>query len=134
MTIVEPFTYLLSVSAQKKFGKPTGYGVMSYGIDRYGVGDFRAGIYQQRHCKTGRRTIKMKFYRPTDPKTYPQQTNRGRFAAAILAWRDLTFVEQLVYDRRAVGKHMSGYNLFISEYMSARIALYGVGVYGVSLY
>lgn len=116
MTIVEPFTHLLSVSVQKKFGKPTGYGQIKYGVGYYGLGDPLAGIYQQRHCKTGIRTIKMKFYSPVNPGTPAQLIEQDRMRSAVAAWHNLTDGQRLVYNSRAVGKHMSGFNLFIKEY------------------
>ena len=75
------------------------------------------GIYQMRHCKAGILPIRMKFYEPFNPQTIPQQANRGKFAAAVLAWQNLTQEQKAVYNSRAVGKHMSGYNIFIKQSM-----------------
>ena len=75
------------------------------------------GIYQQRHCKAGQKTIKMKFYRPRNPKTRPQQAWRRQYALSILAWRNLTSEEKRVYNLRAGGMGMSGYNLFQKQFL-----------------
>ena len=53
---------------------------------------------------------------PRNPRSKKQQRHRARFAEAVAAWRRLTAKERKTYDRRAVG--MSGYNLFISEFMA----------------
>ncbi len=75
------------------------------------------GIYQMRLCKEGKIPIRMKFYVPTNPRTVPQQSNRAKFADAVLAWQNLTYTEKQVYNSKAGGTHFSGYNLFIREYM-----------------
>ena len=132
---------LLSIGARKKFCRAAEFGFAIYG--EYGYGEeFRAilwqefgvlsfgdsnfgeilqlsGIYQNRRSEIGRFSHRLKYYRPTDPKTEPQQTNREKFAAAIAAWQSLTNPQKLVYNERAKRKHLSGYNLKISEYMSS---------------
>lgn len=75
------------------------------------------GIYQQRHCKDGQRTIKMKFYKPRNPKTPAQMAWRKKYADSILAWRNLTNEEKRVYNLRAGGMGMSGYNLFQKQFL-----------------
>lgn len=76
-----------------------------------------AGIYQMRKCLEGKIPIKMKFYRPTNPRTIKQQANRIKLRDAVIAWSLLTDAEKNVYHERAKSWHYWGYHLFVSEYM-----------------
>jgi len=117
MSIVEPLEALYSINARKRIGRQLQYGRGTYGIDLYGLGRWFYGIYQQRRCKTGRKTIKMRFYSPINPKTPAQLIEQARFRAAVAAWQDLTSEEKLIYNRRAVGLHMTGFNLYMREFV-----------------
>lgn len=75
------------------------------------------GIYQVRTRYKQRVNVKEKFYTPTNPQTAPQQANRQKYANSIIAWRALTNSEKQMYNKRAEGKQMSGYNLFQRGYM-----------------
>lgn len=74
------------------------------------------GIYQMRMTKRGKRHIKMKFYRPTNPRTVPQQANRTKFATAVSLWGALTTEQKSAYNIRAKRRNMFGWGLFIREY------------------
>jgi len=87
------------------------------------------GIYQQRIKRKGfwtkdwqprgrKANFKMKFYTPFNPQTVPQQANRSKFAIAISNWQGFTNEQRLVYNRRSKRLRMSGYNLYIKEYMN----------------
>ena len=56
---------------------------------------------------------------PTNKQTEPQQTNRAKMAAAVLAWQNLTDEQKRVYNERVERLNMSGYNLFIRDYLSS---------------
>ena len=118
------------VKISKKWGRPTKYGVAlyadnQYGDDGYGAGafgntdDLGYGIYQQRKCKEGKITVKMKFYEPTQTWSQAKEDSQNKFAAAVAAYQLLTAEQKLVYHKRAVGRHFTGYNLFLKEYMSS---------------
>lgn len=100
----------------------TDFGAVDYGEAIYGDYNttpvFEAyGIYQQRKCKEGVRTVRMKFYRPTNPRTEIQQANRQKMINAVLAWQNLTAEQKIQYNKRARGKHYSGYNLYLKEHL-----------------
>jgi len=87
------------------------------------------GIYQQRYRrkdfwqkgytpKGKRRNFKMKFYRPTNPRTEKQQAHRQILAEAVALWKALPLSTKKEYNKKAYGKQMSGYNKFISEYLN----------------
>ena len=109
----------LSIRPRKRLGHPTYYGRGTYGVTHYGVRNERYGIYQQRHCSDGLRTVKMRFYWPHYSQSEAIVASRNKFAAAIAAWQLLTTEQKAVYNRRAIGKHKSGYNIYISEYMKS---------------
>lgn len=101
-SFADPDNKLFSLTA---FGKISG--------DESGVG----GIYQRMHTSKGLIIRKLKLYRPTNPRTETQQANRAKVASAVLAWKNLTDNEKIIYNERASGRHFSGYNLFIKEYL-----------------
>ena len=111
---------IYGAESELKFGSVFGVGI--FGIDDYGLAtqvknDACAGIYQQRKCREGKITIREKFYVPTQTWSQAKEDAQVKFAAAISAYQILTEAQKLVYHKRAVGMHLSGYNLFIKEYM-----------------
>jgi len=96
---------------------PRQYGYYRYGGSGYGEAWTKWGIYQ-RDTKTGHQRIrKGVFYIPNNPQTEAQQANRNKFKAALTAWHALTDEQKQVYIERAKGKSMTGYNVFVKEYM-----------------
>lgn len=59
---------------------------------------------------------------PRNPDTVSQRNIRSSFAEAVKSWQALTVEERYKYTRRARGMNMSGYNLYISEYLKNRIS------------
>lgn len=57
------------------------------------------------------------YYTPSNPQTAFQQSNRGKFAAAILSWQSLSASERDAWHSQASRLPMSGYNLFIRTQM-----------------
>lgn len=107
MTIVRANVAPYSFGLRKKIGRPD----VSPLPDVY-------GIYQQRKCRSGRETIKMKFYTPSNPRTPAQQANRQKFAAAMLAWRSLTPEQREWYNKEGEKLKLYGVNLFLRNYLS----------------
>ncbi|HNX58641.1 MAG TPA: hypothetical protein PKK43_06060 [Spirochaetota bacterium] len=56
---------------------------------------------------------------PKNPDTVVQKKSRRRFAEAVAAWQDLTDSSKESWNRRCRNLSLSGYNLFISEYLLA---------------
>jgi len=54
---------------------------------------------------------------PRNPRTQLQQENRAAFAVAVKLWQELSPEEKMIYNRKALRKPYSGYNLFISMQM-----------------
>jgi len=75
------------------------------------------GIYRVWRRWGKEQCFKEKFYVPYNPRTEPQQANRMKFASAVAAWQALTPEQKELYNKKAANLNMSGYNLFISEFM-----------------
>ena len=105
---VYPSDFFLGFGVSGKLGKATGPDPLNV-----------HGIYQMRMTKRGKVPVKMKFYRPTNPRTPAQQANRQKFADAQAAWMALTSEQKQVYTTRAKRRNMFGWGLFIREYYQA---------------
>jgi hypothetical protein len=77
------------------------------------------GIYQRQRTSKGQIVRKLKFYVTPNPRTEAQQANRNKFAEAIKNWQGLTTQQKEVYNKRAGYRPLSGYNLYIKEYMKS---------------
>lgn len=54
---------------------------------------------------------------PRNPRTAEQQRNRHSFGEAVKLWQKLSPAEKNRYNRMAIGRALSGYNIFISLHM-----------------
>lgn len=54
---------------------------------------------------------------PAVPPTPAQLARRAQFAAAVAAWQAMSLEQQKKYKERAHARAISGFNLFLSEYM-----------------
>ena len=139
MTRSLPPDSVMGLTARKRFSKPSELGFSIFGWSNFGAeflgiawvpfgsaifgdsffGDYLrlSGIYQMHYCREGKFHLRMKFYQPKNPQSPDQQANRGKFGEAIDAWQALTPEEKESYNQKAIGKKMSGYNLFLRECM-----------------
>jgi hypothetical protein len=95
----------------------TCFGVISFGVHHFADIIMLSGIYQIKNQNGVRKCSREIFYITKNPRTIPQQTNRAKMADAVLAYQGLTSSEKEVYHKRAIGKRMSGYNLFLKGYL-----------------
>lgn len=77
--------------------------------------------YREKPTSKGRRLVRQKHSIPYNPQTTPQQENRGKFGSAIDAWQDLTYFEEIYWNKLVYPAHMSGYNRFIRAFMLDQI-------------
>lgn len=117
MVLVEMPQRFCSFDARKKFGRPNKYGQAIYGVSQFGEDNDLTGIYQTRHYKGGKYTVRENFYVPTETTKRINDPNRVTFANAVLAWQGLTSEQKEVYRIKSSGKNMSGYNVFLHEYL-----------------
>ena len=95
----------------------TGYGKASFGSDFFANIIELSGIYKTSNSTGKRKFFRFRFYITKNPRTIPQQSNRSKMTSAVLAYQALTASEKMLYHKRAVGKRMSGYNLFLKEHL-----------------
>jgi hypothetical protein len=95
------------------------FGASRFGVDHYGDLILLSGIYQTRHSLKGLVSVRLSYYITKNPRYEDQQTNRGKMADAVAGWQALTTEQKSVYNERVKGKNLSGYNLFLREYLSS---------------
>jgi hypothetical protein len=117
MVLIETPDKLISFEARKKLGVPNQYGQIVYGVSDYGVKNNYAGIYQMRPRTSGRVAVRMNFYAPPETALRIANPRRGVFANAVSAWQALSTSQKEVYRVKSWGKHMSGYNVFLHEFL-----------------
>lgn len=119
---------MLSLRTRGKTGPSSGLGFLRLGSGRYGATNRTGGIYQKRvtgYNQYGRNParrrrayyVKMRTYRPTNPRTELQQANRNKLGTASSLWNTLDPVEKSRYNDLGKRSNKSGRNLFISWYM-----------------
>ena len=73
-----------------------------------------------------------------DKITALRTAERAKYSAAVVAWNLLTNLEKSDYNIRTVGLHMTGFNLFVQEFiLSAGVdtsCFFGTSIYGTRLY
>lgn len=130
---------LLSASVRKRFGKHRLFGTSQFGHSNFGQEDIIcfsdrydpdgqlrtpklapinfSGIYKKK-MDYGKPVYFRETYRITkNPRTEPQQANRAKISDAVDAWQALTTEQKDAYNKSSIGMHMSGYNLFMREYL-----------------
>lgn len=117
------YGYGESVFAESRFGGAglfgwiAGFGQSIFAGSHFGDDDELTGIYQKRSYFGHTYFIRERFYITKNPRLPAQQVHRSKFAAAVAAWQILTAGEKAVYNKNAIGRHMSGYNLFLRQYI-----------------
>ena len=119
MTVINSTTNCIACETRGKIGKPYLCGLRNNGDYIYGQDQPKWGIYQIRTRGGKRVHVQCIHYKPTNPQTVPQQANRAKFAAGVLAWQGLTTEQKNVYNEIAKKKRNSGYALYLREYMLA---------------
>jgi len=117
MVVINKVEKGIGLNTRKKLGRSSEYGQRIYGSHKYAEYDHRYGIYAVWTRKGKQINVKLPFYIPTNPRTEAQQANRAIFTAAVLAWQNLTTDQKNGYNEKAKYKHLSGYNLYIREYL-----------------
>lgn len=117
MVVIPPGELGVGVEIRGKIQAPASYGTRGYGAHSYGAGADISGIYQVRTRYNKRVQVKMKLYVPTNRQTEIQQAWRAVFSAAVAAWHVLTENQKEEYRVAAKTLAMTGFNLFISEYL-----------------
>lgn len=117
-----------AIAITGNLGHGSGYGFARRGDALYGAAPSPGGIYQKRYTgynqhgyipgkKRKPYYVRMRNYRPTNPRTVAQQSGRTRFADAVATWQSMSDEQREVYRKRAVKRSRRARNLFIQEYM-----------------
>lgn len=108
---------LYSLDARGKFGYSGGFGRTAFGYNRFGFYNWFCGIYQKKYYYGKAFISRMKFYRPTNPQTVLQQSWRAIITSGWIEWNTFDDQKKESYNKRSIGMHMSGANLFMSEWL-----------------
>jgi len=123
---------LFSVVPRRKFGRFRCYGRSMFAESVFGEDEIifmsedkdgnpkeitLSGIYRTDNVTGETKYYREPYYITKNPRTDPQQIQRGKYADAVLAWQNLTSEQKEVYNERTKGKSLSGYNLFSKEYL-----------------
>jgi hypothetical protein len=117
MAIINPWEIPTADQPRKKLGSSAEYGCHCYGGFYYGLVNDLYGIYRVTKGALHQIIIKSRFSIPHNPKTPAQDAQRLKYAESVTEWQNLTDEQKLVYNNRARGKKLSGYNLFQKEYL-----------------
>ena len=102
---------------EEMFIAETPFGVASFADSIFGNIFILSGIYHKIITNKGNEIRRHDYYFPKNPRKIPQQANRAKLLPGIVAWRNLTQEQKGVYNKRTLRKDMSGYNLFLREYL-----------------
>lgn len=117
MTLVSGTDKVISLHVVNRYGFEWQYGAAHFGHSLFGLYNPWSGIYSVKHTRKGPRVSRMVHYWPTNPQTPSQMARRAIFATGKGVWDTLTSDMKLAYNKRAKRYRMSGFNLFMREYL-----------------
>lgn len=118
MAIVDPFKSLISFTSRGKYSNPNELGNFWLGVSELGHFDPKAGYYQKRRGVKGQIIVFCNHYFPADTPTEAKANYRAVFASGVSAWHSLDEESKNVYRRLKNPPRMSGFNRFMSKYIS----------------
>jgi len=117
MAIIKRIEEFPALMVKGKIGRPCGVGAFQCGWSFLGDYFLESGIYRRNGRWHNSKIVKMKHYRPTNPRTVLQQQKRSVFADGVNAWKLLTETEKEVWRKKRSPAKRSGFNRFMSVYM-----------------
>jgi hypothetical protein len=119
MAIIDLSEIGLFFTIKKKLRKPTDVNPLKPNSRANAYPLLVPGVYKS-HMKNGKLvTWRCALYSPVNNKTPNQLAWQAIYRAGVAEWKNLTKEQQQIYNRKAYGKHMSGYNVFMKEYLIA---------------
>jgi IS1 family transposase len=94
-------------------------------------GSFDRALIYRNHP---RGNVVTRFFVSRDNKQPGQLTRRLFYRQAVDAWNLLTPEQQAEYNNRSHGRVMTGYNLWLREYMQSYARSYDLALYDVAYY
>jgi hypothetical protein len=110
---------LYSIDARGKLGYAGGFARITFGYNRFGFYEWLCGVYQKKYMWGRSYISKQRFYRSIDTKTDAQLAWRAVFVEGKQAYDALSSEEKQAWRDRTKRKTMTGYNLFMSEYLNS---------------
>ena len=83
----------------------------------YWFPDLLDGVYKMQRYNGKLMCVYTDFYEPSNQSQPNKVATQLIFAAAVAAWQGLSGPEKEESNKKAVGLHMSGYNLFLRAYL-----------------
>ena len=133
------FDKLVSVQAQKRFGRPRFFGSCQYGFAQFGESEefincaeygsqsfgfigfgeiyMLTGIWKKYKVDGKYRNTRVGYYHPKDPESVAQLLWRGKMRSVVSAWHGLGTDEKKKYNRLARAYHMTGFNMYIKRHI-----------------
>lgn len=117
MAIIKAFNGMLSLTASGKLGSGGAYGINSYGWSQYGASYPAYRVYRT-YSRGGKVKTSLIMYKYNDTSIDPSvRLCWPVLRQAVLNWQGFTEAQKKVYNKKARGLHMSGYNLYIKNYI-----------------
>jgi len=117
VVVRDPIKRFCALSARGSLGWPCELGELVLGWSYFGWWTYQAGVYQRR-TRFGRVVqVREKHFHPLDPYAGNRPVSQAKFAAAVAAWQGLAEEEKEEWRWRARKLCMTGFNLFIKNYM-----------------
>lgn len=84
-------------------------------------------------------SIVKKFFISKDPQTEEQTEQRNLYSEGVTSWNSLTEEQKEYWGEESEEKGITGFNLFMREYLNTggfpvTYGLYNEGIYGVDVY
>lgn len=95
------------------------------------LGDL-AGKHTRRGQQISRKSTPYALSRTA--RSTEQQAAQQKYADILTAWQALSTETKEAYDEQGTTLKLSGWNIFLKEYMTAEIAKYGTANYGTGKY
>ncbi len=108
---------LLSLDARGKFGYSGAFGRLAFGYNRFGFYSWWCGIYQKKYYFGKPYISRMKFYRPTNPRTLKQQNWRMVASYMWVLWASFDDETKEQWKIRGNQNGYTGANAFMSQWL-----------------
>ncbi|MEI7961343.1 MAG: hypothetical protein WCI04_03325 [archaeon] len=117
MAVVDIAKLGIGFTIRKKLKKNLDIFPLEPNLGINGLPNLPAGVYKLYHFGGKPVQVCCSLYSPVNHKTPNQLIWQAVYRAGVVAYKALTSEQKNVYRVRAYGKTMSGYNIFMKEYL-----------------
>ena len=120
MAIIDPNEIGLFFTIRKKLNKPVDVNPLKPNSRANAFPLLLPGVYKlwRRYGKVT--NWRCNFWEQPYPGSPKQVAWQSIYREAIAAWNALTTDQKSVYAKKAYGKHLNGYNLFVKEFLTTK--------------